>query len=172
MSALVFIFTSRYVYVDVWDYQGRQASAASKVEDIVSRRRESIVEHLNYKNIIIIMWRGWAVSIVLPTRMPTARKNAGDFKIVTESIVFLYSFFFLVGKFVFRSQLINTTDSNNRYQSNRYLTLGPYMGQIGRLILRWELPIGVIVTSRLVGGISRRSFLRLSFLVVQKFKKD
>ena len=47
----------------------------------------------------------------MPTRLPTARKIAGVLKIMTDLIVFLYSFFFLMGSFVYRDQYINTTDS-------------------------------------------------------------
>ena len=78
-----------------------------------------------------------------------------------------------------------------RRKVNRYPAPGPYMGQIGRLILLKELPIEVTVTSRWGSGIpsgaqssacrfkavgviiSRaRSFLLSYFLVTQKFKED
>ena len=60
--------------------------------------------------------------------MPTASKIASDFKIVTDLIVFLYSFFFLVGTFVLRNELINTTDSNNRHQFKQVACSRPIYG--------------------------------------------
>ena len=50
---------------------------------------------------------------MLPTSMATASKIAGDLKIVTDLIVFLYSFSSLAVRFIFRNQLINTKDSKS-----------------------------------------------------------